>query len=200
MYITLDVYSWNRAPCNGHVTSAATGTSSGMRNSGTHGKQMQSSGHGPQRIIPPRPSAIDRRANSSATRIRTSGGAGHPSGVSSGVSWFLASVRFRAECCGGPAVPRQRKHWAIAMSGRIVRFATLAEHVPDRYRHAIRYFGLLAPRSKGRTSAALFALLGQKKRPRPPWLSWANSLRKHFGVDPLVDSNGLSMHWVGRLN
>ena len=26
--------------------------------------------------------------------------------------------------------------------------ATLAEHVPDRYRHAIRYFGLLAPVQK----------------------------------------------------
>ena len=78
--------------------------------------------------------------------------------------------------------------------------AILAEHVPDRYRHGMRYFGLLAPRRKGQTSAALFALLGQEKRPRPPRLSWANSLRKHFGVDPLVDSGGRHMHWVGRLN
>ena len=77
--------------------------------------------------------------------------------------------------------------------------ATLAEHVPDRYRHAIRYFGLLAPGSKSRTSAALFVLLGQKKRPRPPRLSWRSSLRKDFGVDPLVDRRGQSMHWVGRL-
>jgi len=76
--------------------------------------------------------------------------------------------------------------------------ATLAEHVPDHYRHAIRYFGLLAPGSKRQTSAALFALLGQEKRPRPSRLSWANSLRKHFGVDPLVDSGGRSMHWIGR--
>ena len=77
--------------------------------------------------------------------------------------------------------------------------ATLAEHVPDRYRHGMRYFGLLAPRRKGQTSAALFALLGQEKRPRPRRLSWANSLRKNFGVDPLVDSGGRSMQWVGRL-
>src|SRR5271167_1620734 len=28
--------------------------------------------------------------------------------------------------------------------------------------------------------------------PRPSRLSWANSLRKHFGVDPLVDSGGRS--------
>ena len=33
--------------------------------------------------------------------------------------------------------------------------AALAEHVPDRYRQAIRYFGLLAPRSKSQTSAAV---------------------------------------------
>src|ERR1039457_1496852 len=45
--------------------------------------------------------------------------------------------------------------------------ATLAEHVPNRYQHAIGYFGLLAPGSKARTSAALFLLLGQEKRPRP---------------------------------
>jgi Putative transposase/Transposase zinc-binding domain len=68
--------------------------------------------------------------------------------------------------------------------------ATLAEHVPDHYRHAIRYFGLLAPGSKRQTSGALFALLGQEKRPRPQRLSWANSLRKHFRVDPLVDTGG----------
>jgi hypothetical protein len=78
--------------------------------------------------------------------------------------------------------------------------AVLGEHVPDRYRHGMRYFGLLAPRRKGRTSAALFALLGQEKRPRPPRLSWANSLRKHFGVDPLIDSRGRVMHWIARLS
>jgi len=78
--------------------------------------------------------------------------------------------------------------------------ARLAEHVPDRYRHAIRYFGLLAPRSKARTSAAIFALLGQQKRSRPRRLSWAFSLRRDFGVDPLIDRRGQAMRWVGRLN
>ncbi len=78
--------------------------------------------------------------------------------------------------------------------------AVLAEHVPDRYRHAMRYFGLLAPRSKSRISAAIFVLLGQKKRPRPQRLSWANSLYKYFGVDPLIDSLDQPMYWVGRLN
>lgn len=78
--------------------------------------------------------------------------------------------------------------------------SALAEHVPDRYRHGIRYFGLLAPGTKRQTSAALFALLGQEKRPRPPRLGWAKSLRKLFQVDPLVDSRGERMHWVGRRN
>ncbi len=78
--------------------------------------------------------------------------------------------------------------------------AILTEHVPDRYGHGMRYFGLLAPRSKGCTSTALFPLLGQEKRARPHRLSWANSLRKHFRVDPLVDSEGRSMRRIGRLS
>ncbi len=77
--------------------------------------------------------------------------------------------------------------------------ATLAEHAPDRYQHSIRYFGLLAPRCKRRTFAALFLLLGQKKRRRPHRLSWRNSLRKYFKVDPLVDRQGQPLRWVGRL-
>jgi hypothetical protein len=76
--------------------------------------------------------------------------------------------------------------------------AVLAEHVPDRYRHAIRYFGLLAPGVKGRVSAALFALLGQEKCRRPRRLSWRASLRRYFGIDPLIDSYGQSMHWLRR--
>ena len=76
--------------------------------------------------------------------------------------------------------------------------ALWADQVPDRYRHAIRYFGLLAPGTKSRTWAALFVLLGQERRPRPHRLSWRNSLRKSFGVDPLVDRNGQPMKWVRR--
>src|SRR6266566_3860091 len=76
--------------------------------------------------------------------------------------------------------------------------AILTEHVPDHYRHGIRYFGLLAPRSKALTSAALFTLLGQEKRRRPQRLSWRNSLRRYFGIDPLRDSRGEVMHWVSR--
>ncbi len=76
--------------------------------------------------------------------------------------------------------------------------ALLAEHVPDRYHHAVRHFGLLAPRSRGKL-AAVFALLGQKRRPRPRRLSWRDSLRKCFNVDPLLDSAGYVMQWVGTM-
>jgi hypothetical protein len=75
----------------------------------------------------------------------------------------------------------------------------LAEHVPDHYRHAIRYFGLWAPRSKAQTYQALFLLLGQKKRPRPRRLKWADAIGKTFGRNPLLDRVGRRMHWIGRL-
>jgi Putative transposase len=47
----------------------------------------------------------------------------------------------------------------------------LAAHVPDRYRHAIRYFGLLAPSAKGNKWAGLFVALSQKIKTPPPRLS-----------------------------
>ncbi len=77
--------------------------------------------------------------------------------------------------------------------------ATLVEHVPDRYQHGIRYFGLLAPGPRARTSAAVFALLGQQKRPYPARLGWAFLLRRDFGKAPLIDRRGQPMCWVGRL-
>src|SRR5882724_5925834 len=76
--------------------------------------------------------------------------------------------------------------------------AALADHVPDRYQHAIRYFGLLAPGSKKKTSAALFTFLKQKKRPRPKRLSWRISIRRDFNRDPLLDKDGRTMRWIGR--
>ena len=75
--------------------------------------------------------------------------------------------------------------------------AMLSQHVLDRYQHSMRYFGLLAPRTKKQTSAAVFALLGQQPLPKPPRQRWAASLKKHFGVDPLIDEFGNRMHWVG---
>jgi hypothetical protein len=79
---------------------------------------------------------------------------------------------------------------------RFVRL--LAAHVPDEYRHGIRYFGLQAPRTKSLIRAALFVLLGETRRPKPERLSWRNSILKYFGFDPLIDSRGQEMHWVRR--
>ena len=94
---------------------------------------------------------------------------------------------------------KRQKQWTTTLQSLPDFVAVLAEHVPDRYRHAIRYFGLLAPRTKNRTLAAVLILLGQTKRPRPRRLSWQASLQKYFGVDPLIDSQGQPMRWVGRL-
>ena len=59
--------------------------------------------------------------------------------------------------------------------------------VPDRYRHNVRCFGLLAPRVKCQTHDAVFALLGQERLGKPRRLRWATSMRKCFGVDPGTD-------------
>ena len=77
--------------------------------------------------------------------------------------------------------------------------ALLGHHVPDRYRHGVRLFGLLAPRLKHQTHAAIFDLVGQERLAKPPPLRWASSLRRSFGVDPLVDRDGHPMHWVRRV-
>ena len=77
--------------------------------------------------------------------------------------------------------------------------SALAHHVPDRYRHNVRYFGLLAPRVKSQTHEAVFALLGQERLGKPRRLWWAASLQKSFGVDPLLDRDGQRMRWTRRV-
>jgi Putative transposase len=74
-----------------------------------------------------------------------------------------------------------------------------AQHIPERYEHAVRSFGLFAPRTISQTSAAVFHLLGQDQRPRPRPRTWANSLRRDFGRDPLLEQSGNRMKWVRRL-
>ncbi len=75
----------------------------------------------------------------------------------------------------------------------------LAEHVPEDYRHAVCHYGLLSPRGKNRTLALIFALLGQRRRPRPQRLSWAQFLKRTFHRDPLVDSKGYRMRLLRRI-
>lgn len=74
-----------------------------------------------------------------------------------------------------------------------------AQHVRPRYQHAVRSFGLFAPRAINQTSAAVFGLLRQKQRPKPRPRPWADSINRDFGYDPLLDKNGHRMRWVGRL-
>jgi Putative transposase len=73
------------------------------------------------------------------------------------------------------------------------------QHIPERYQHAVRSFGLFGPRSLTQTSAAIFVILGQERRPRPRPRPWADSLKRDFGHDPLLDQTGKRMKWVRRL-
>jgi hypothetical protein len=76
--------------------------------------------------------------------------------------------------------------------------ALLMPHVIDRFCNSMRYFGLLSPRGKTLLSS-VFALLKQKKRPRPVRLGWAISRYKAFGTNPLIDRSGQMMCQIGRL-
>lgn len=74
-----------------------------------------------------------------------------------------------------------------------------AQHIPERYQHAVQSFGLFAPRTLSQTSAAVFTLLGQRQKSRPKPRPWADSLKRDFGRDPLLDQTGKRMKWVRRL-
>lgn len=75
----------------------------------------------------------------------------------------------------------------------------LGEHIPDEYRHAVRHYGLLSPRGRSRTFALFYSLLAQRKCPRLRRQSWAESVKRTFNRDPLVDSKGNRMRLVRRL-
>jgi hypothetical protein len=74
-----------------------------------------------------------------------------------------------------------------------------AQHIFKRYRHAVRYFGLFAPRAVNQTFEQIFAAIGCKRQPRPTPPQWAESLKRLTGRDPLLDPIGQRMHWARRL-
>jgi len=74
-----------------------------------------------------------------------------------------------------------------------------SQHIPEPRHHAVRSFGLFAPRALRHTSAAIFAILGQERRPRPKPRPWADSIKRDFGHDPLLHHTGKRMKWVRRL-
>ena len=65
-----------------------------------------------------------------------------------------------------------------------------SQHIPERYGHAVRSFGLFAPRSVAETLGAVFAILGQERGVHPEPRQWAESIKRDFGRDPLLDSKG----------
>lgn len=73
----------------------------------------------------------------------------------------------------------------------------LMPHVADRYRNSMRYFGLLAPRSKN-LLPVVFDLLQQKISPKPARLGYALDLCRTFGTDPLIGQDGSLLVWAGR--
>jgi Putative transposase/Transposase zinc-binding domain len=77
--------------------------------------------------------------------------------------------------------------------------AAWMQHIPERYEHAVRSFGLFAPRAIGDSSAAVSAILAQSPRRRPRPLSWSLSIRRDFGWDPLLDRQGNRMTWNRRI-
>jgi hypothetical protein len=74
-----------------------------------------------------------------------------------------------------------------------------AQHIVERYKHSVRSFGLFAPRAIHRTTNAIFAIFGQKRRSRPKPLSWAWLMKHTFKKDPLLDKSGNRMNWERRL-
>ena len=73
------------------------------------------------------------------------------------------------------------------------------QHIPERYQHAVRSFGLFGPRAVGEISTPVFALLKQEQRPRPKPRRWAESIKRDYGRDPLLDNTGQRMRWARRI-
>jgi Putative transposase len=74
----------------------------------------------------------------------------------------------------------------------------LMPHVNDRYRNSMRYFGLLAPRSK-MLFTQVFSSLKQVQKPRPVRLRYAESIYRAFGQNPLIGLDGKPLFRVGHI-
>lgn len=74
-----------------------------------------------------------------------------------------------------------------------------AQHIPKRYRHSMRYFGLFGPRRWNRVAEAIFLLVREKRRRPPNRLPWAISVQKLSGRNPLLDSKRVRMTFVSHL-
>jgi hypothetical protein len=153
--------------------------------------------------LPPK-GATDKAGYIRLGRRRSPTGFSRPNTNAGGTSTSLTSHRRGSSCAMQPATFEGRrshsvvlrrevefwrkdlkeKRWAITRYSTAEFVAALAEHVSDHYRHAIRHFGLWAPRAKRHRSAAMFALLGQKQRPLPQRLGWAHSSERILAKIP----------------
>ena len=94
----------------------------------------------------------------------------------------------------------KRLHRWVAVQCTIEEFIDRwSQHIPKRYRHAVRHFGLFAPRRWTQVAATVFANLGTKQRPRPKRLPWAIAIQAQFGRNPRLDKNGQPMKFVRHL-
>lgn len=91
-----------------------------------------------------------------------------------------------------------RRHVIVRLTPKEF-LAAWMQHMPDNCEHAVRTFGLFAPRAIGNSSAAVFAILGQSTRQRPTPLRWSSSIKRDFGWDPLLDRQGKRMTWTRRI-
>ena len=74
-----------------------------------------------------------------------------------------------------------------------------AQHLPGRYRHVMRYFGLFGPRRWNQVVEAVFLLAVERRRRRPKRLPWAFSVQRLSGRNPLLDGKGMRMKFVRHL-
>jgi hypothetical protein len=72
----------------------------------------------------------------------------------------------------------------------------LVLHIQSRYRHGVRYFGLLTPYRKNARKKVVFYCLGQPILPAPERQTFREMSLKSFNVDPELDSFGVPMAWV----
>jgi len=93
---------------------------------------------------------------------------------------------------------KEHRQVAVDLSDREL-INRISDHQWEHYQHAVRYFGLLAPRSINTRLRLFLRCLGQVCRNRPRQLRWADSIRKHYLRDPLLSKNGERYFQVGVL-
>lgn len=125
-----------------------------------------------------------------------------------GMDQSKVSARLAQSVVDGPdpsALVREEFTFRIENQVRELRAAspgkvsgTLFRHVNDRYWNSMRYFGLLAPRSKTLLTH-VFSVLKQEQKPRPVRLRYAESIYRTFGQNPLIGLDGQPLFRVGHI-